>query len=656
MRSIRPSLPSCATTASPTRAPAIESRLMTAGIGIVRWSTWFTTPIVAVWHDECIGVRRHRLTISSRFPDELGLNFSRAHTLDMRARAVSMRWWLALAFAGIAALTAIAVAQVFSAKSESAIRERARELAAGSVLTAALEVSTASTVVETRFLTAELMDSREIALFVLDRDGSILTRERARGVTVTSLPNFDALRETALEGRRVVETIDDGRVVTVALPLRSGPGAAMIGVAARPDLEEALGIVRDEIVRAALWAIAIGAVIGLGVAVLITRRLRHIAAAAADIEQGRFDRELKPRYRDELGMLAGTIDDMRTRLRASFEKLEGERDRFHRLLEQLQEGVIAVDRGLTIEFANSRARGLLELDLVPGRPLPDPWPQLSLRRAVESLFASGADAHTLRAHLDSGKTYVVVLLPPTPASQAGVVVITDVTEQERREGAEREFVMNAAHELRTPLAAIASAVEVLQQGAKEQPHDRDRFLEIVERQTTRLTRLARSLLTLARAQTRAENVRLEAVPVSPLLHEIAAAVDGPETVVAVCCEQVEVLAHRELLHQALENLTSNARKHAACALQLRAAHVGDERVRIDVMDDGRGMRRIDAERAFDRFYRASGSNGEGFGLGLSIVQEVVSVMDGTLSIESRTGEGTTVSIVLEAGGAPRSCG
>jgi len=565
-----------------------------------------------------------------------------------------MRWWLALAFAGIAALTAIAVAEVFSARSEDAIRERARELTAGSVLTAALEISDATTLDEVRARTAELGSARRIALFVFDEDGTPITPERARGISLTSLPDLQQLRDTSLDGSRIVETSDDGRVVTVGLPLRRGPGAALIGVAASPDLEEAVGIVRDEIVRAALWAVAIGAVVGLAVATLITRRLRRIANAAAEIEQGRFDRELNPRFHDELGVLAATIDDMRKRLRTSFDGLESERDRLLRLLEQLQEGVIAVDRDLDVEFANSRARALLGHELPAGSRLPNLPPELPLRDSVESLFASSGDVRRQRAHLESGKTYVVALLPPSATSETGVVVITDVTEQERREWAERDFVMNAAHELRTPLAAIASAVEVLQDGAKERPEDRDRFLTIVERQTTRLTNLARSLLTLARAQTRSESVRLEPVGVSELLGEIATEAEDRDLAVDVECDGVTVRAHRELLQQALENLTANARKHAARRLVLRAGSIGGERVRIEIEDDGRGMSPHDVERAIDRFYRAPGSAGDGFGLGLPIVREVVRAMDGTLSIESKPGEGTTVSIVLASADAERS--
>jgi len=574
----------------------------------------------------------------------------------MQSRVLSMRWWLALAFASIAALTAVVVAQVFNARSEDAIRVRARELAAGSAVIAAHEIRVASDRGDIQSTVDQLGESRQLALFVFDRQGSLLTRERSRGITVSSLSNFATLRDTALRGRRVVDTADGGRLVTVALPLRGENAAALIAVAARPDLEDALGIVRDEILRAALWAVVIGALAGLGVALLITRRLRRIAAAAAYIEQGRFDRELKPRFHDELGTLAGTIDRMRERLRLSFEQLEEERNRLQRLLEQLQEGVVAVDHDLVVQFANSRAHRLLGIDLVVGQPLPEPWPAFSLREAGRSLFDPGTSAATMRVHPDPERTYVVALLPATRRSYAGVVVFTDVTEQERRERAEREFVTSAAHELRTPLSAIASAVEVLQQGAKEQPADRDRFLAVVERQTTRLTRLVHALLTLARAQTRSEPVRLEPVPVSPIVREIAESTGEPGVSVELCCESAEVLAHSELLHQALENLTTNALKHAAGrGLTIRVAHLEDDHVRIEVADKGPGMKPFEAERALDRFYRASGSDGEGFGLGLSIVREVVSVMDGTLSIESRSEEGTTVSIVLRSAGDAKGC-
>jgi two-component system sensor histidine kinase VicK len=558
-----------------------------------------------------------------------------------------MRWWLALAFAGIAVLTSLAVAQVFTARSESAIRERAQELVAGAAVAAASQVETGATEEELVATLSRFGRTRELALWAFAADGSLLTPERSQGVLLTDLPNVDALLETAFEGRRLIETIDDGRLVSIALPMRRDRTAALIAVASRSDLEDALGIVRDEIVSAAFWATLIGAAVGLVVALLITRRLRRIGTAAAAIEQGRFDVELSPGFHDELGDLAETIDRMRERLRVSFEQLATERDRLGRLLEQLEEAVIAVDENLVVEFANSRARALLGPGLEPGKALPDPWPMLSLREEMRSLFSDGAVTRTERVSPDATSTFVVVLLPPSTPSGTGVVVVSDVTEQERRERAEREFVTNAAHELRTPIAAIASAVEVLQQGAKDRPSDLDRFLGVVERQTDRLTRLARALLTLARAQTRAEPIQLEPVRLAPLVREVAEAETEARIDVDIPRDDIEALAHRDLLHQALSNLTTNALKHAGSdGLTVRVAAFGPSEVRIDVVDAGHGMTRLEAYRALDRFYRGSESNGEGFGLGLPIAREIITAMGGTLSIESSPGQGTTASVSL----------
>ena len=588
-----------------------------------------------------------------RFP--YGIRRREPHTPPVARAVLSMRWWLALAFASIAALTALAVTERFIARSEARIDERARELAAGRALTAALELGA----VDREGIQAEttrLGVTRRMALFVFDDAGRLLTRDRAHGVAVAELPNLDELREAALSGRRLVATTDDDpRLVTVALPLRGADAGALVAVAPRGELEDALTIVRAEIVRAALLAVAVGALAGLATAILITRRLRRISNAAQAIADGRFDQPLESRFPDELGLLVGTIDSMRDRLRDSFQTLEDERNRLRLVLEQLDEGVVAVDRALVVEFANPRARSLLGPNVVPGRALVDPWPRFSLVQALQDLFEPVAVAQTLRVEVTPDRMYVVALLPPPTPTRAAVVVVTDVTDIERRERAEREFVTNAAHELRTPLAAIASAVEALQLGAKERPGDRDRFLGVVERQTQRLTRLAHALLTLARAQTRAEPIRLEPVPVLPLLDEILETLELADVEVDACCPDVAAWAHPGLLLQALENLTANAVKHAPDArVALRVRHA-DGRIRIDVADDGPGMSAVESERALDRFYRSTDADGDGFGLGLAIVRELVHAMGGTVAIASERGAGTTVSVVVAAARPTERC-
>jgi two-component system sensor histidine kinase VicK len=557
-----------------------------------------------------------------------------------------MRWWLALAFAVIAAVTAVAVARVYRSSSESAIRSHAEELAAGSAVAAAQRVSRESTLPQIRAAVREVGAERELAVFVFDADGRALTATRAGEVEVTAVRDIDRLVEAALSDRRRVSSDEEVGRIAVALPLNAGPGKALIAVAARPDLEETLGIVHDEIVSAALWATLIGAVAGLVVASLITLRLRRIGAAAVEIEEGRFDRPLEPRFPDELGALAASVDHMRERLASSFARLEGERDRLALLLEQLQEGVIAVDRAGRIVFANSQAQDVLDADLQPGTALPDPWPSPSLPAVAASLFEPAAQGASFRLHPDDAHTFLVAGIPPAPEADTALLVFTDASARERRERAEREFVANAAHELRTPIAAIASAVEVLQDGAKDDLEARDRFLAAIERQTERLTGLVHALLTLARAQTRAEPVRLEKVAIAPILHEVAHATAPADRVVVTSPEGLFAMAHPDLLRQAVDNVAANAVKHAGGTRIRLRAYRENGNVLLEVADSGSGMTTAQTRRAFDRFYRAPGSSGGGYGLGLAIVRELVEAMDGTLRIESAPGEGTTVQIVL----------
>ncbi len=149
--------------------------------------------------------------------------------------------------------------------------------------------------------------------------------------------------------------------------------------------------------------------------------------------------------------------------------------------------------------------------------MPEPWSTFSLREFAASLFDAGSALAQAHVRPDEERALALVGIPAQPEGDTVMIVLDDLTEQERRELAEREFVSNAAHELRTPLTTIIGAVEVLQAGAKNNPAERDRFLTHIEREAERLARLARALLTLARAHAGQERPRLEAVSLAALL-------------------------------------------------------------------------------------------------------------------------------------------
>ncbi|HYX88495.1 MAG TPA: HAMP domain-containing sensor histidine kinase [Gaiellaceae bacterium] len=211
-----------------------------------------------------------------------------------------------------------------------------------------------------------------------------------------------------------------------------------------------------------------------------------------------------------------------------------------------------------------------------------------------------------------------------------------------------EFVKRAAHELRTPLSAIASAIEVLQAGAKETPETRDRFLSHIEAATHRLERLLEALLLLARAQSGEEQPPISAVELEPILEGVVAGVvpaAGVEVDVE-CPPRTAVTANPRLLEQLLANLAANAAKHTdAGSIRLVASEDGDV-VTIEVRDTGHGIEPQDRELIARELARRESPEVEGLGIGLTIVREAVRALGGSVDIKSPSGEGTTARVTL----------
>jgi signal transduction histidine kinase len=561
---------------------------------------------------------------------------------------LGMKWWLTIVFGMIAALTAVSVALVSANRSEQAFRNRAEELAAGRSFHAAIDLGQRPTGSSLTRATASVAGRRDVSMFVFSPSGRLLTPPRSRGVSFADVEDGPAAVDAALAGRRYVESDEKGRATVVGIPLRRNGAGALVTYADHPLLAEGVGVVRDEVIRAALLATALGGVIGFLIATLIARRLARIASAAAAIESGRFDTPLKPTFGDEVGRLSATIDQMRHRLADSFTRLESQRSRLESLVERLEEGVLAIDENSRVLFANRRAKQLLEEPLAPGDKLPRELRSVARRlsRATEPVTETYADA-------DQDRIYALTGLPALGGSESAILVVRDISDRERRERAEREFVANAAHELRTPLTTITGAVEILQAGAKEVPTQRDRFLRHIERESDRLVRLTRALLVLARAQTREEPPRIEQIDAKSLLQSVAAAVPARDGVALMvdCDPELMLATEPDLAEQSLISLAANAAKHTTEGSIVLSGRRNNGLVAIEIADTGPGMTRAVRERAFERFYRANGRDTDGFGLGLAIVRESIRVLGGTIRVDSEPGTGTRVTVTFPAAAA-----
>jgi two-component system phosphate regulon sensor histidine kinase PhoR len=238
------------------------------------------------------------------------------------------------------------------------------------------------------------------------------------------------------------------------------------------------------------------------------------------------------------------------------------------------------------------------------------------------------------------------VIGPSGERGGGISIFRDVTVRERTERAERDFVTNAAHELQSPLAAIVSAVEVLDAGAKDGP-ERDVFLGHIHQAADRLSRLVRALLILARSQTGVEAPRDELVAVAPLLHQVGAGLRLAEGVAleVECSDHLAVVTNRELVEQAVVNLAENAAKATQVGrIVLSARKRADNSVEIAVSDTGPGISPLERARVFERFYRADPGGSPGFGLGLAIVRAADDALKGDVGLDSKLGAGTVVRL------------
>ncbi len=216
----------------------------------------------------------------------------------------------------------------------------------------------------------------------------------------------------------------------------------------------------------------------------------------------------------------------------------------------------------------------------------------------------------------------------------------------------RQFVADASHELRTPIAAVSAYAELFERGAGERADDLPRVMSGIRAETARMDRLVNDLLTLARLD---EGIPMKKVPVEL----VSLASDAVRTATAVgpewpvrfwAAHPVEVIGDEDRLRQVVDNLLANVRAHTppGTTATVRVDQVGDD-AELEVHDTGPGMPAEEAQRVFERFYRADPARARtsgGSGLGLSIVWAIVALHGGTVTASSSPGHGMAVTVRL----------
>jgi len=579
-------------------------------------------------------------------------------------RRGSIRLWQTELFVVVIVVAMLVLSGSLSAGLRSTLRRltETTELRNASALAQRLEAEFPLTVAGTapiRELVAEYRDVYGGGIWVYDGDGNLL--ESDFDVNPGD-PALESARLGALNQRSAYAASDlrpNGWVVA-SKPLRGENGSVEGVVVTAGSVEQPVAILRA--LRDRLWvtfwvSLAIAGLLGFAFSQLISTRIKAMSDAAAAMAAGDFEQRLPTGLvPDEVHDLAISYNAMASTLGEAFGELQESRRQIAAVVESMAEGVVAFDAHGAISVINPEAVRLL-----------GPEVRVHTGAAAEEAVTSPDVLELVRSGL-KGESAVktaslgeaIVLLHCTPlldsegAVDGAVLLLADVTERHRIEDAQRRFIADASHEMRTPIAALKGMLELLEDGAKDDPRVRDDFIHTMQVEVERLGRLVADLLTLARLD--AGSLKLRRTPelaaellgdVARVMHPLADRI-GVTLAIDIEDPEIRVLGDRDKVVQVLLSFTDNALKHspAGSSVHLRATRVGDS-IRLEVVDEGSGIEPEQLSRVFERFYRADAARGGGgAGLGLAIAKEIVEAHDSAIDVTSTPGQGTTFGFTL----------
>lgn len=425
-----------------------------------------------------------------------------------------------------------------------------------------------------------------------------------------------------------------------------------------------IGSVADRARRLGVWLLVAALVMALAIATWASgaaaRPIRELSSAAEKMAGGNLSVEI-PQVPADLEALAEALHTLKRQMRARLAALEAEQRTLRAALDGLTDAVFLFESG-SVRYANTAAGRLFrapaagwrdsELD---GLGLPESLAEpIRAHLLAERSFAAELEPDPL------GRTLRLLVIPLDPGAPAGgrvLVVVSDITERARVDRVRRDFVANASHELKTPVAGI----QLLAQSAESAASDGDieqslAFTRQIEAEGDRLKRLVGDLLDLSRLETPRDasavtDVR-QAVDNAIISHRAAAARKRLALDVdlsRVRGEDVFASAEPTDIAVALDNLLDNAIAYTESGKVDVTLKASPGMVTISVSDTGPGIAPEHLARVFERFYRvdrARSRESGGTGLGLALVRHVAERSGGSVSLDSTVGAGSTFKLRL----------
>ncbi len=390
----------------------------------------------------------------------------------------------------------------------------------------------------------------------------------------------------------------------------------------------------------------------------IVRPIDSMRSVTLAMSQGDFTRRADETQEGEIGDLARTINKMAEDLSESFQQLRDQAIHLKQIIDGVGEGLVAVDRQGHITQYNDRIYSVFGLD----RHYADSaGPESFLQESRINHFFDEAmtTKKTVTCVIAKDHRQIQVVITPLLGEQhqvnGAVGLFRDITQAERLEQTRREYVANVSHELRTPLTAMRGLLEPLTEGMVTSPDDQKRYLDILLRETLRLSRLINDMLELSRIQAETTTVTQDAIDLNNIARDVinnfTGIIEDHDLVLKTAGIEEDlplVWGNADRIEQILVILIDNAIKFtkAGGSLTIRTGKQYNGAF-IAVEDTGTGIDPDDLENVFERFYKEDKAHGEpGTGLGLSIAREISLQLGYDLMAQSVKGQGSVFKLVI----------
>jgi len=453
----------------------------------------------------------------------------------------------------------------------------------------------------------------------------------------------------------------------VAVPIKEGDEVK--AVVRTAILATAIDDALKSIYIKIFWGVVATVFCAAGLSLLISRRISEpiieMKKIAERFASGDLDHRLLISGTGELDSLANALNKMATQLQERIATITDQRNEMEAVLSSMIEGVVAMDKQGRIVSINKAAATLLNIDAqhMKSRMVEEVIRNVDLQEFIKRTLNSKVPTEMdISLPVEGDRLFQLHGVPlPTEAGSKirAVIVLNDMTRMRRLENVRREFVANVSHELKTPVTSIQGFVEALLEGAMNDHKQAERFLKIIARHSDRLNSIIEDLLTLSRLEEDKERkeisfevMELKSVLASAIELSSTKAEDKQMKIELICQDDTKAKINAALLEQAMINLIDNAIKYSSSGDIIRIiAEQKNNETAISVEDNGCGIAPEHLPRIFERFYVVDKSRSRklgGTGLGLAIVKHIAQVHDGSVTVESSPGAGSTFTIHLPA--------